>query len=60
MATVDGWKHIVGSAFRSSAQNAPTLIAGTAAEDGEFYVGLAIINSGNITDQQLQGIQDLA
>ena len=60
MATVDGWKHIVGSAFRSSAQNVPTLIAGTAAMMASPMVGLAIINSGNITDQQLQGIQDLA
>ena len=60
MATVDGWKHIVGSAFRSSAQNVPTLIAGTAAMMASPMVGLAIINSGNITDQQLQGIQNLA
>lgn len=60
MATVDGWKHIVGSAFRSSAQNVPTLIAGTAAMMANPMVGLAIINSGNITDQQLQGIQNLA
>ena len=60
MATVDGWKHIVGSASRSSAQNVPTLIAGTAAMMASPMVGLAIINSGNITDQQLQGIQNLA
>ena len=60
MATVDGWKHILGSAVRSSAQNVPTLIAGTAAMMASPMVGLAIINSGNITDQQLQGIQDLA
>ena len=60
MATVDGWKHILGSAFRSSAQNVPTLIAGTAAMMANPMVGLAIINSGNITDQQLQGIQNLA
>ena len=60
MATVDGWKHIAGSAFRSSAQNVPTLIAGTAAMMASPMVGLAIINSGNITDQQLQGIQNLA
>ena len=60
MATVDGWKHIWGSAFRSSAQNVPTLLAGTAAMMVSPMVGLAIINSGNITDQQLQGIQNLA
>lgn len=60
MATVDGWKHIAGSAFRSSAQNVPTLLAGTAAMMASPMVGLAIINSGNITDQQLQGIQNLA
>lgn len=60
MATVDGWKHIAGSAFRSSAQNVPTLLAGTAAMMVNPMVGLAIINSGNITDQQLQGIQNLA
>lgn len=60
MATVDGWKHIVGSAVRSSAQNVPTLLAGTAAMMASPMVGLAIINSGNITDQQLQGIQNLA
>ena len=60
MATVDGWKHIVGSALRSSAQNVPTLLAGTAAMMVNPMIGLAIINSGNITDQQLQGIQNLA
>lgn len=60
MATVDGWKHIWGSAFRSSAQNLPTLLAGTAAMMASPMVGLAITNSGNITDQQLQGIQNLA
>lgn len=60
MTTVDGWKHIWGSAFRSSAQNVPTLVAGTAAMMASPMVGLAIINSGNITDQQLQGIQNLA
>lgn len=60
MATVDGWKHIWGSAFRSSVQNVPTLLAGTAAMMASPMVGLAIINSGNITDQQLQGIQNLA
>ena len=60
MATVDGWKHIVGSAFRSAAQNVPTLAAGTAAMIASPMVGLAIINSGNVTDQQLQGIQNLA
>lgn len=60
MATIDGWKHIWGSAFRSSAQNVPTLLAGTAAMMASPMVGLAIINSGNITDQQLQGIQNLA
>nr|DAE52750.1 MAG TPA: hypothetical protein [Caudoviricetes sp.] len=60
MVTVDGWKHIWGSAFRSSAQNVPTLLAGTAAMMASPIVGLAIINSGNITDQQLQGIQNLA
>lgn len=60
MATVDGWKHIVGSALRSSAQNVPTLIVGTAAMMASPMVGRAIINSGNITDQQLQGIQNLA
>lgn len=60
MATVDGWKHIWGSALRSSAQNVPTLLAGTAAMMASPMVGLAIINSGNITDQQLQGIQNLA
>lgn len=60
MATVDGWKHILGSAVRSSAQNVPTLLAGTAAMMASPMVGLAIINSGNITDQQLQGIQNLA
>ena len=60
MATVDGWKHIAGSAFRSSTQNVPTLLAGTAAMMASPMVGLAIINSGNITDQQLQGIQNLA
>lgn len=60
MATIDGWKHIWGSAFRSSAQNVPTLLAGTAAMMASPMVGLAIINSENITDQQLQGIQNLA
>lgn len=60
LVTGDGISHLVGAAFRSTAQNLPTTIAGTAAMFFNPAVGLAIINSGNITDQQLQGVQELA
>lgn len=60
LVTGDGISHLVGAAFRSTAQNLPTTIAGTAAMFFNPAVGLAIINSGNITDQQLQSVQELA
>ena len=60
LVTGDGFSHLVGAAFRSTAQNLPTTIAGTAAMFFNPAVGLAIINSGNITDQQLQSVQELA
>ena len=59
LATLDGWKHIAGSAVRSTAQNLPTMVAGTATMFVNPFVGYAVMNSSNITDQQLQGVQDL-
>lgn len=60
LATANGWKHLINAGARSAAQNVPTLVAGTAAAFVSAPVGIAIMQSGNITDQQLQGIQDLA
>lgn len=60
LATANGWKHIINAGAQSAAQNVPTLLAGTAVAFASAPVGIAIMQSGNITDQQLQGIQDLA
>lgn len=60
LATANGWKHVLNSSARSAAQNVPTLLAGTAVAFVSPPVGYAIMQTGNITDQQLQGIQDLA
>ncbi len=60
LATANGWKHVLNSSARSAAQNVPTLVAGTAVAFVSPPVGYAIMQTGNITDQQLQGIQDLA
>lgn len=60
LATANGWKHVLNSNARSAAQNVPTLVAGTAVAFVSPPVGYAIMQTGNITDQQLQGIQDLA
>lgn len=60
LATANGWKHVINAGAQSAAQNVPTLVAGTAAAFVSAPVGIAIMQSGNITDQQLQGIQNLA
>lgn len=60
LSTANVWKHLLNASARSSAQNAPTLLAGTAVSFLVPSVGIAIMQTGNITDQQLQGIQDLA
>lgn len=60
LATENGWKHLLNASARSAAQNVPTLLAGTAVAFVSPPVGYAIMQTGNITDQQLQGIQDLA
>ena len=60
LATANGWKHVINAGAQSAAQNVPTLLAGTAVAFASAPVGIAIMQSGNITDQQLQGIQDLA
>lgn len=60
LSTANGWKHLWNTVARSSAQNVPTLLAGTAVSFVAPPVGIAIMQTGNITDQQLQGIQDLA
>ena len=60
LATANGWKHLINAGAQSAAQNVPTLVAGTAAAFVSAPVGIAIMQSGNITDQQLQGVQDLA
>ena len=59
LSTANGWKHLLNAEARSSAQNVPTLLAGTAVSFLAPPVGIAIMQTGNITDQQLQGIQDL-
>lgn len=60
LSTANGWKHLLNAGARSSAQNVPTLLAGTAVSFVSPPVGIAIMQTGNISDQQLQGIQDLA
>ena len=60
LSTANGWKHLLNAGARSSAQNVPTLLAGTAVSFVAPPVGIAIMQTGNISDQQLQGIQDLA
>ena len=60
LSTANGWKHLLNAGARSSAQNIPTLLAGTAVSFVAPPVGIAIMQTGNISDQQLQGIQDLA
>jgi len=60
LSTANGWKHLLNAGARSSTQNVPTLLAGTAVSFLAPPVGIAIMQTGNITDQQLQGIQDLA
>lgn len=60
LSTANGWKHLLNAGARSSAQNVPTLLAGTAVSFVAPSVGIAIMQTGNISDQQLQGIQDLA
>lgn len=60
LSTANGWNHLWNAVARSSAQNVPTLLAGTAVSFVAPPVGIAIMQTGNITDQQLQGIQDLA
>lgn len=60
LSTANGWKHLWNAGARSFAQNVPTLLAGTAVSFVAPPVGIAIMQTGNITDQQLQGIQDLA
>ncbi len=60
LSTANGWNHLWNAGARSSAQNAPTLLAGTAVSFVAPPVGTAIMQTGNISDQQLQGIQDLA
>lgn len=59
LSTANGWKHLLNAGARSSAQNVPTLLAGTAVSFVAPPVGIAIMQTGNISDQQLQGIQDL-
>nr|DAS43189.1 MAG TPA: hypothetical protein [Caudoviricetes sp.] len=60
LSTANGWKHLWNAGARSFAQNVPTLLAGTAVSFVAPPVGIAIMQTGNISDQQLQGIQDLA
>lgn len=60
LSTANGWKHLLNAGARSSSQNVPTLLAGTAVSFVAPPVGIAIMQTGNISDQQLQGIQDLA
>lgn len=60
LSTANGWKHLLNAGARSFAQNVPTLLAGTAVSFVAPPVGTAIMQTGNISDQQLQGIQDLA
>lgn len=46
--------NLISTMLGSSIRNAPTIVAGTAAGFFHPALGLAVINSGNITDQELQ------
>ena len=46
--------NLTATMLGSSIRNAPTIVAGTAAGFFHPALGLAVINSGNITDQELQ------
>jgi len=56
LTSVEGVKNLFGTAFGSTVRNSVTTIAGTAAWFVHPALGLAIMNSGNITDQELSAV----
>ena len=56
LTSVEGVKNLFGTAFGSAVRNSVTTIAGTAAWFVHPALGLAIMSSGNITDQELSAV----
>ena len=54
----DGWRNLFGTSFGSTVRNGVTTVAGTAAMFVHPVLGVAIMNSGNITDQELASVND--
>ena len=54
----EGWKNLLGTSFGSTVRNSVTTAAGTAAMFVHPVLGLAVMNSGNITDQELASVND--
>lgn len=54
----EGWKNLLGTSFGSTVRNGVTTVAGTAAMFVHPVLGLAVMNSGNITDQELASVND--
>lgn len=52
------WKNLLGTSLGSTVRNSVTTVAGTAAMFVHPILGLAVMNSGNITDQELASVND--
>lgn len=58
LTSMDGWRNLFGTSFGSTVRNSVTTVAGTAAMFVHPILGLAVMNSGNITDQELASVND--
>lgn len=58
LTSLDGWRNLFGTSFGSTVRNGVTTVAGTAAMFVHPVLGVAIMNSGNITDQELASVND--
>lgn len=58
IASWGGIKNLFGTSLRSTVQNSVTTVAGTAAFFVNPALGVAVMNSGNITDQELSAVNN--
>ncbi len=58
LTSMEGVKNLFGTVFGSTVRNGVTTLAGTAAMFVHPVLGIAIMNSGNITDQELASVND--
>nr|DAD84404.1 MAG TPA: hypothetical protein [Podoviridae sp. ctUS21] len=58
LTSVEGVKNLFGTIFGSTVRNSVTTLAGTAAIFVHPVLGIAIMSSGNITDQELASVND--